>query len=68
MNPHVDLGRAFKTLIDDTFIKYSGCIIEKSEGQFKVGERTYPTLEDAKYGIDKTFREWGNTIKKPIKP
>lgn len=65
MNPHtsINYAKSMKKLMDETFVRYSGCLIEKSGSQFKVGERTYPTLEDAKYGIDKTFREWGNQIK-----
>lgn len=64
MQNNTNIGKAFNDLMNDTFVRYSGCLIEiVDKNNFKVGERKYPTLEDAKYGIDKSFREWGNIIK-----
>lgn len=47
------MGKAYKRLINEMYIPYSGCLIEKLPGgNYGWAGRTYTTLDDAKADID----------------
>lgn len=52
---NINLGTALKTLMDSVFQNYSGCIIETAGTTFKVGSRTFMSLQAAKDFIDTKY-------------
>ncbi len=48
-----DLGKSFKKLISEIFIKYNGCLIEKVGKEFKALGKFYKCEQEAKEAIDK---------------
>lgn len=57
-----DLGMAFESLMNFTFIKYEGVLIERDKDKFKALHQEYDTLEDAKKGIDQAFIDFGKRL------
>lgn len=60
-----DLGKAFRVLIDNTWIRYRGCLIEKRHGGFAVGNDWYSTRKQAEEKIDRDVSTIGNSISNP---
>lgn len=63
MSNKPDYGAALETLIGYTYIKYKGCLIEKSRYGYIWKLTLYSTLEDAHGSIDQHFQRLKNTIK-----
>ena len=59
-----DLQKSFRKLIDETFIRYNGCLIERTGETYRSGRHTYSSLQEAKEAIDKSFSDWGESIKR----
>lgn len=55
-NNSINLGAAFQTLMADTFTRYKGVLIERANGKYIALRKTYDTLQEAKDGIDNSFR------------
>jgi hypothetical protein len=57
--PDMDIGKAFSRFVDETFVKYRGCLLLKGEkeykGQYKWNDKWYPSLDSAKGAIDQSF-------------
>lgn len=58
-----NIGRSFDKLVSHVFIKYSGCLIERTCEGYKAFGETYPTIEEAKKAIDERYILLGNSIK-----
>lgn len=50
-------------VVYDSFVKYNGCLIEIVGKEFKVGNKFYKSLEEAKKSIDDVFIKLNNSIK-----
>lgn len=59
----MDLGHSFDKLMAHVFIKYEGCLIEKTGSGFIALKKPYKTLEEAKTAIDNAFIQFNNTLK-----
>lgn len=57
-----NIAESFRKLVDDTFIKYRGCLIEKRAGQFIALGRVCSTQAEAEQHIDNSFTNLQNTI------
>lgn len=60
---HSDLGGSFQKLIDATFTKYCGCLLEKTDNGYKALGKEYRTIDEAKQAIDKAAEHLKNSIK-----
>jgi hypothetical protein len=57
-------NRALKDLTDYVWRRHMGCLIEKVKDGYMTLGVVYPTHEDACYGIEKSRKEFIETIKK----
>lgn len=55
-----NLGEAFNSLMNYVFIRYRGCLIERSGGKFIALQVTHDTEAQAKETIDKAFISFAN--------
>lgn len=63
MDNKADYGAALETLIGYTYIKYKGCLIERSSYGYIWKLTLYSTLEGVQGSIDQHFQRLKNTIK-----
>lgn len=54
---------SFRKLVDDTFIRYNGCIIEKASNGFILWGKFYTDLDAAKKKIDDNIKNIQNSIR-----
>lgn len=57
-----DYMKAFATLLNATFFRHRGCLVERSANGFKWNGTTYPTEELVKEAINKAFPELQQSI------
>lgn len=62
-----DFIKAFSNLMDATFERYKGCLIEKSVNGYKWSDTIHPTLDASKEAIDAAYKGFGNNLKQTIK-
>lgn len=58
----MNLSVAFRKLVDETFIRYNGCLIERSTGGFMALGKFFPSLTEAKAYIDQSFSNIQNSL------
>jgi hypothetical protein len=59
----MNLQTSFDSLIDSTFIRVKGCLVEKTSGGYNYHGRNYATITDAEKAINQSFENLGNSIK-----
>lgn len=52
--PKGDIGKSFAKLVDDIYVKYKGCLINKELTGFSWAGKYFSTLEEAQAEIDGT--------------
>jgi len=57
-----DLGRAFRTLVDDTFINYKGVLLTKARGGYYWGNNFYGSIQQAEKAIDEARNNFSNSL------
>ena len=65
MQNNTNIGKAFNDLMQSTFIRYNGVLVEKCGTGYKVGETFYPTWEAMKKGRDEIRKIIYKSIRKP---
>lgn len=58
----MNLGQSFDKLVSHVFIKYSGCLIEKTGSGFIALKKQYPSLDEAKKAIDNALITFNNNL------
>lgn len=59
-----DLGQSFRKLVDETFIRVDGCLVERVSSGYKVFGREVKTMEAVKETISQAKNNLNNSIKK----
>lgn len=59
----MNLQTSFDNLIDSTFTRVKGCLIEKTAGGYNYHGRNYATITDVEKAISQSFENLSNSIK-----
>lgn len=57
-----DLGKAFRKLVDDTWVNYKGALLEKGHGGYYWGNNWYGSIQAAEKAVDEAKEALLNSI------